>query len=848
MHPRRWVRLWIGALLVAGAALLGLLAYQPSILISLPTATTIRRQALAPSGVILDRNGRTLYELIDPHAGLHRPLELEDISRHLRQAIIATEDASFYDNPGLNLRAIARALWINLRSGKIVSGGSTITQQLARNLLLTENERRQKTWQRKLRETLLAYHMTRTLSKQEILALYLNEIYFGNMAYGVGAAARSYFAKSAAELDLAESALLAGLPQSPANYDPLTYLDAAKRRQKVVLDLMVKGGHISAREAALAFREPLHFASASTAIEAPHACMLVRAELAQCLGEEVIRAGGLRVHTTLDLDLQRAALAHVRRHLAELNRESAKEPGHNVRNAAVVVLDPRDGAVLAMVGSPDYFDRDIDGAVNAVLSLRQPGSAIKPFTYAAAFEQGYSPSTVVADVYTPFLTREDRPYVPINYDYRFHGPVSLREALASSYNVVAVKLLDDIGVKALPSMARRLGITTLDQPDRHGLALTLGSCEVQLLQLTTAYAALATGGWSVHPRLIDHVEDAEGNVIYRPQPEPPERVLDERVAYLVTDILSDDRARIASFGEESMLNMPFLAAVKTGTTTDWRDNWTIGYTTEVVTGVWVGNADNEPMSRISGVTGAAPIWNAVMHSAHSQQPRPFRRPEGLVEVEVCTESGLLPGIACMHRKRELFLAENAPTDRCPMHRLLTVDAATGEVARPDCPADRRVLRRVTFWPPEALVWAEEEGLPLPPAGLTGELPFASLQDEEGRSPSPQSGPAPEPHGVYLSSPAPNSRYVIAPSIPLRSQSLEIVASCLPRLNLREATLWVDQERWHTWSSPPYRVLWPLSPGAHEFRVEAFGRDLIPIISPPLRITVSPAGGNERTSP
>lgn len=848
LHPSRCARLSIGALLAAGVALLGLLAYQPSMLVPLPTAATIRSRALAPSGVILDRNGHNLYEMIDPHAGLHRPLDLGDISLHLQRAIIATEDASFYDNPGMNLRAIVRALVTNLRSGEIVSGGSTITQQLARNLLLTEEERYQKTWQRKLRETFLAYHMTRTLGKQEILALYLNETYFGNMAYGVEAAARSYFGKSAAELDLAESALLAGLPQSPANYNPLTDLQAAKTRQKVVLDLMVRAGYISAGDAALAWREPLHFASALIAIEAPHACMLIRSELEQVLGAEVVRAGGLRVHTTLDVNLQRATLAHVRRHLAELNRDSSGEPDHNVRNAAVVVLDPRDGAILAMVGSPDYFDREIDGAVNAALSLRQPGSAIKPLTYSAAFEQGYSPSTVVADVHSSFVTREGRPYVPINYDYRFHGPVSLREALASSYNVVAVKLLDEIGIEALPSMARRLGITSLDQSERHGLSLTLGSCEVQLLELTTAYAAFATGGWSVHPRLIDFVEDSEGHVIYKAQPEQRERLLDESVAYLITDILSDEEARVPAFGEGSMLDMPFPAAVKTGTTTDWRDNWTIGYTTEAVTGVWVGNADNEPMSRVSGVSGAAPIWNAVMRTVHSQPPQPLRRPEGLVDIDVCAESGLLPGIACRHRKRALFVAENAPTDRCPMHRLLTFDAATGEPALPDSPSDRRVLRRVTFWPPEALAWAQEEGLPLPPADFGAEVFDPSPAPGEERSPAAQAEGEPDSHGVYLSSPAPNGNYVIAPSIPLRFQSLEVVAACLPRLDLREAALWVDDRMWHTWSSPPYRVLWPLSPGVHEFRVEGLDSDLGSVVSPPLRITVSSARDDERTSP
>ena len=843
-------------MLACAATLLGLVAYRPDLFFSLPTPDTIREQALAPSSTILDRNGRALYEIVDPHVGLHRPVALADIPLALRRAIIATEDASFYENPGVDARAILRALWINLRSGEIVSGGSTITQQLARNLLLGPDERYEKTWQRKLCESLLAYHMTRTLSKDEILTLYLDETYFGNMAYGVGAAAQAYFGKPVAQLDLAECALLAGLPQSPSAYNPLTHLAAAKGRQRVVLDLMVKAGTITPQQANLAHREPLRFASAPFAIEAPHFCMLVREELTEIIGEEAVRRGGLRVHTTLDLNLQRATEAHVRRHLAELNERRPDEPSHNVRNAAVIVLDPHDGAVRTMVGSPDYFDREIDGAVNTTLSLRQPGSAIKPLTYAAAFERGYSPATMISDVPSSFLTREGTPYVPINYDYRYHGPVLLRRALACSYNVVAVKLLDEIGIEALAKMAHRMGITTLNQTERQGLALTLGSCEVQLWQLTAAYATLANGGWHVSPYSIDYVEDSGGKVIYRARKEPPERVLDERpldarIAYLITDILSDDGARIPAFGEGGALALRFPAAVKTGTTTEWRDNWTIGYSTELVVGVWVGNADNEPMLRVSGISGAAPIWNAVMRSAHRRPPSAFPRPPGMVEVVVCAESGHLPGLACPHRVRELFLAENVPRERCRMHRLIAFDAATGEVALSDCPEERRLLRRVTFWPPEALAWAEEQGLPLPPES-DGKLALAPSGEGQPASPVTQGGRS-HPHGgLRLSSPAPNSSYTIAPDVPARFQQLEVIVSGVPPLDTaghaKELSLWIDGHKWHTWLAPPYTVLWPLSPGVHEFWVKRIDPDLTPLNSAPVRITVHPIQHVERTSP
>jgi len=837
---KRW--LMTGGL-VGLSALLVVLVWQPGLLLPLPSVASIRGRALAPSSMILDRNGRLLYEVVDPHAGPHRPLRLEEIPLSLRQAVIATEDLSFYRNPGLDLRAIARALWINLRSGQTVSGGSTITQQLARNLLLGSQERYQRTWSRKLREAVLAYHMTRSMSKDEILALYLNEIYFGNMAYGVEAAARAYFGKPVSQLDLAECSMLAGLPQAPEAYNPLTNLPAARARQSVVLGLMVKAGYVEPEQAELARQEPLQFAAAPFGIEAPHFCMLVRDELAQRLGEDALRRGGLRVHTTLDLGLQHAAEAHVKRHLSQLNQETRESPGHNVHNAAVVVLDHGDGSVLAMVGSPDYFDGEISGAVNAVLALRQPGSAIKPLTYAAAFGQGYAPATVMSDVRSSFLTREGTLYVPINYDYRYHGPVTLRRALACSYNVIAVKLLDEIGIEPMVTTAHKLGITTLDQVERQGLALTLGGCEVRLLELSAAFGCFGNGGERVVPRCIDYVEDSQGQVIYRSETGQPERVLDPRVAYLVTDVLSDRRARVPAFGQGSALEMPFPAAVKTGTTTDWRDNWTVGYSSELVTGVWVGNADNQSMIAVSGISGAAPIWHAVMNSAHAHRPGPFIRPPGLVEVEVCAESGQLPGVACVHRRKELFLAEHVPTATCRMHRLVPFDAATGQVATRDCPSERRVYRRVTFWPRESLAWAEEQGLPLPPSSSEGPAapPGPADAEEEPKVASLASMASKDvDSGLYLVSPYPHSAYAIAPDIPLDHQCIEVAAVCAPELGLKEVSLWVDGERWHTWLALPYRVFWPLSPGVHVFEVQGVNAEGRRVDGPPVHITVGRA--------
>ena len=777
-----------------------------------------------PSSVIVDRHGEHLYELIDPHGGAQRAIPLDEMPLHLRQAVIATEDATFYGNPGFSLPAMVRALWQNLRHGEIVSGASTITQQVARQTM-PPAERYEQSVRRKVREVWLAYRLTRTHSKDEILALYLNTSYFGNQAYGIDAAARGYFAKPARELNLAESALLVGLLQSPAAHNPLTHPDAARARQTIVLERMASAGYITEDRATLALREPLYYGGEPFGIRAPHFSLLVREQLASILDEETLAQGGLTVVTTLDWGLQREAEVQVRRHLDTLNQPSAEAPGHRVRNAAVVALAP-DGAVRVMVGSPDYFDASISGAVNAALALRQPGSALKPFTYAAAFERGMSPATVVSDVRTTFVTAEGEPFVPINYDRVFRGPVPLREALGSSYNVVAVRVQDRIGIPALPDMAQRVGITSLSQPERHGLALTLGGAEVSLLQLTGAYGTLATGGQLVRPYLIAEVRDAQGRVLYAHEPPAPQQTMDARVAYMVTDILADPAARIPGFGRGSALELPYPAAVKTGTTNQWRDNWAVGYTSEWTVGVWVGNADNTPMERASGVTGAAPIWNAIMRLAHPTAPMPLGRPEGLVDVEICTRSGLLPTEACAHRRHELFLPEHAPTETCDMHRILVLDALTGEPATPSTPQERRVRRTVTYWPADALAWALEQGLPMP-HGWTGERdPLANGQARARDDAAP-----------YLTSPDHRGVYRLSHELPQEHQQLRIAAVCPACAVGDELHLWANGALLYTWVTPPYHLLWPLAEGEHVLSIVHHPLGANPVEGEPVEIAV-----------
>ena len=817
------------------------------LLSGLPEVDDLSLYTAMPSSYVYDRHGRLLFEMPPPHTGSHSPVPLAEVPEALRQATIATEDASFYANPGVDAVAIVRALWIDLRGGEILSGGSTITQQLARNLLLSPEERYEQTLKRKVREAILAWRLTQRYSKDEILALYLNEIYYGNVAYGVQSAAQAYFDKDVRDLDLAECALLAGLPQAPTFYNPLENLQAANARQAVVLDLMVKQGFVTAEQARMAKEEKLYLASAPFDIRAPHFVMYVRGLLEQELGLARLEQGGLQVYTTLDLDLNETARDVARYRLARLAEcdgqvKDCPPGGRNVRNAALIAIDPQTGEILAMLGSPDYFSARIDGAVNGTTAMRQPGSSIKPLTYAAAFAGGkLTPATMMLDVRTSFVTREGASYVPLNYDLQFRGPVRLREALASSYNLLAVKVLDAVGVEEMTGLARRMGITTFDDPDRLGLAVTLGGGEVRLLELAAAYGAFANGGYRVQPKAVLRVEDADGQILWSQSPVTPspvgmaqrEQVLDERVAYLISDILSDDLARIPSFGDGSVLELSRTAAVKTGTTTDYRDNWTVGYTPNLVVGVWVGNADNEAMRDISGISGAAPIWHDFMEAALKGRPvREFERPDGLVEVEVCALSGLLPEPDCPHRVTELFLTGTEPAETCAMHQRIAVDRATGLRATADTPPDRIVERVYTILPPEAQEWGRQQGIQEAPLS---EPPAASYQlsgvsGRETSNPSPEGdlrkskttilGEAKDQNPrLVMVGPDAGSVYQLDPA--LRRESQRIVVSAVPGngVALAEVVLYVDGRPLARFRAPPYRVMWQLEAGQHRFWAE-----------------------------
>jgi penicillin-binding protein 1C len=683
---------------------------------------------------ILDRNGNLLYEILDPNAGRRTYVTIDRISPALLAATIATEDKDFYSHPGFDPLAIMRALWENYRTEGQGGGASTITQQLARALLLSPEERAQRTYSRKAREIILAAEITRRYSKDKILELYLNEIYYGNLAYGIEAAAETYFGKTANQLTLAEASFLAGLPQSPSVYDIYTNREVTLIRQQQVLVLMyelsqaegcikVSNSDVPICVDAAAILNAANemktrtFNSPNINTRYPHWVNFVRSRLEQQYDAQTIYRSGFIIYTTLDPRLQDEAQRLVTEQVALLADK-------NARNGALVAIKPSTGEILAMVGSPDFNNDAISGQVNMADSpTRQPGSAIKPITYVAAFEKGWTPATLIWDVPSEFPPSGDpndprEPYKPVNYDGRFHGPVTVRTALANSFNLPAVKTLNFVGIYDNPdtpekegmiAMAERLGITSLTRPD-YGLSLTLGGGDVSLFEMTSAFSVFANGGKKVPPVAILKIVDFEGNVIYEYQPPEGEQVIRPEHAFLISSILSDNEARAPMFGRNSMLNLPFQVAAKTGTTNDFRDNWTMGYTPDLVTGVWVGNADYTPMVNTTGLSGAAPIWSAFMQYAvpivSNNAPTSFSIPPGITEKIICAISGTEPSQWCRSGQRsEFFASDQPPLPRSQdLIREVKIDTWTGLIAGDACPDFAREELVLNVTDPWARKW------------------------------------------------------------------------------------------------------------------------------------------------
>lgn len=622
----------------------------------LPSPYDLAKRSWEATTRIYDRNGVLLYKIYKDKD--RTPVPLEKIPIVVRLATLAAEDAEFYNHPGFSIRGIVRALIKNFKEGRL-SGGSTITQQLVKNTLLTP----EKTLTRKVKEIILAIRVEGTFSKDQILEMYLNEVSYGGVAFGIAEASQIYFGKAPAELTLPEAALVAGLPKSPTKYSPFgSNPEAAFLRSREVLNLMVINKYITPEEAEAAASTQITFAPNKIEIKAPHFVMYIKEKLVEKYGEEIVEKGGLSVMTTLDLKIQELAEEVV-------SKEVAKLSSLNVGNGAALVLAAKTGEILAMVGSRDYFDTAHDGNVNVTTRLRQPGSSIKIVNYAYALSHGYTPLTLIDDSPVTFSVPGQPPYSPKNYEGSFRGKITLRSALAESRNIPAVKVLASYGVSKMIEQAYAFGITSWKDPAMYGLSLTLGGGEVTLLELARAYSVIAAEGRLLPEISILEIKDAKGKVLDSPRfaGEAGNQALDKRIAFLLTDILSDNVSRAPTFGTNSYLNVSGHpeVVVKTGTSNDLKDNLTVGFNQDYLVAVWVGNNDATPMARIaSGVTGAAPIWNKIIGGLLAgAEPKSWAAPPGVISLSACPQTGSLSCPECPGRK-EWFLEENTPSTKC----------------------------------------------------------------------------------------------------------------------------------------------------------------------------------------
>ena len=643
------------------------------IIIDLPNPHSLRNFPDKLTTQIVDRHGKLLYKIYEDE---NRTLiKLNDLPPHIKNAFLTAEDKDFYHHKGFSPVGLVRAVYKNFTKDRL-EGGSTITQQLIKNTLLTN----EKTITRKIKELILAFQVENIFTKDEIFEMYLNQVGFGGTAYGIQEASMQYFNIDAKDLNIAQASFLAGLPQAPSKYSPYgENPELAYTRQKQVLHQMVKNGFLSVDELDLALTVKLEFSSAKTEINAPHFVMFVKDILTSQLGENIVNHGGLIVTTTLDLELQNLAQKAV-------TEEVSKLKNFNVSNGAALVTNPQTGEILAMVGSKDYFNLNEDGQVNLTTSLRQPGSSIKPINYALAFEKGLRPSSTIEDKPISFNLVGQGPWVPKNYDGRFHGTISLRQALGSSYNIPSVLLLAQNGPANFARFAQSLGITSWNDASRYGLSMALGSLEVRMVDMATAYSAFANQGIRTPLNTIIKVERSNGKILrlsgcpsynksVAESPTAnaedhscnPKKSISSVTAYLISDILSDDIARSPAFGTNSVLNIKSAkVAVKTGTSNNLKDNWAIGYSQNFLVATWVGNNDSTPMSQIaSGITGASPIWAKIFYQilATNQEPRNLIQPEDLIKVPICLLTGTLTCTGCPTRI-DYFIKGTEPKLAC----------------------------------------------------------------------------------------------------------------------------------------------------------------------------------------
>ncbi|MBX4187568.1 MAG: PBP1A family penicillin-binding protein [Candidatus Doudnabacteria bacterium] len=703
-----------------GLALAGLGLIAGSILffvvsLSLPNPNKLSARIVPQSTKIYARDGTTLlYEI---HGEAKRTMiEWDQIPDNMKHATIAIEDKDFYRNQGVDITGIFRAVLKNITSGDLTGqGGSTITQQFVKNAILTN----EKTLTRKIKEAVLAVQIEQKFSKDEILKMYLNEIPYGRNAYGIEAASQTYFGKSASQLTLAESAYLAAIPQAPTFYT--NNPDRLETRKNVVLEEMASQGYISKEEKETARNEEVAFSKIKTGIKAPHFVQYVQQLLAEEYGEKTLEEGGLKVVTTLDWKMQEIAEQAVKDGVAR------NEKNYKAENASLVAIDPRNGQILAMVGSRDYFDEEHDGQVNVSIRPRQPGSSFKPYVYAAAFKEGMSPATMLVDVRTVFGTFGDKDYSPANYNGSSYGAVSMRKALAGSLNISAVKTLFLTGVQDAIDTAKEMGITNTElDTDRCGLSLVLGGCEVTLLDHTSSMGVFANMGTKHDHTPILEIYDSKGKVLEEYK-EAGREALDPQIAYEIVDIMTDNNAREFVFGARSPLILPDrVVGAKTGTTQEWKDGWTIGYTPSLVAGVWAGNNGGELMKAgADGVLVAAPIWNQFMREAtRGTPPEQFHVPDGIQRLYVDAVSGKLPTEYTPYTKQEVFAQNSVPTEYDDVHVGIKINRENGKLANENTPDDLVETRVYTVfhseqpekpnWEIPVRNWAVAAGYNYPP--------------------------------------------------------------------------------------------------------------------------------------
>ena len=792
-HPVWWT--------VGAGLALGLL----SLLWPLPRTTTTQ----APGASLeVTAQDATLLREARP-AGRRRSVSVHSLPESVVHAMIAAEDERFYVHPGIDPIAIGRALWSNLTHGRIVSGGSTITMQVAR--LLRDDPPR--TVGNKLVEMHIALRLALRRSKAEVLSMWINRVSFANRAHGIEAAAQLYFGKSARDLTRAEAAYLVGLPRSPSRYNPFRHPERAERRQHHVLRAMQANGFLTPVERERLAALPIDVRRPDPVFRAPHLTRWVlrhrRPDTDATLTE---------IRTTLDPALQKTVADLVRGHVKVFEKET-------LTNAAAIVLDNHTGAIRAYVGSADFWDENTGGQNDGVRMLRQPGSTLKPFTYAHALAtRRYTPASVLPDIELN-MPGTSGAFSPENYDNSFHGPTPLRQALASSFNVSAVRLAREFGPAALLETLHAFGFASLDRtPSHYGVGLTLGNGEVQLIELARAYAGLARGGSLPSVHAVRWARTVSDDTLYTPVPPPTPADVSPATAHLITDILDDPAARAPGFGRGGPLEFSFPVAVKTGTSKDYRDNWTVGYTPRHTVAVWAGNFDGRPMDRMSGVAGAAPLFHSIMRELGSGGA--FDRPPAIKTARICPASGKRPGSACPAPHREQFVPGTVPTDTCDVHRFVQIDQRSGHRAVPGTPQKFVQQKRFTVYPERYHPWMRANNIPLPPPSVHGQSdrqrPSAAVTDR-----------------LRIRYPADESRYYVDPVLREEYQKIHLRGTVPDAF---KDPHWVINGDRYTEGLRPAR--WQLRPGHHRITLRARHEGEV-VKSPPVHIRVIAASKTHR---